>query len=147
MNAFTQEDIDFLVAEKINGQTATLPSSAAYVRNLDEHVVTQYENIYRRVIDAKLSLCRWCSAEVFNVVKKVHLAFQEYFTYAGDPVTAPDVEHTITEEDLENNPDLVGHVEVGETVTFTDAEPTEEQGDEQPEPPAASAKKSRAKKS
>jgi hypothetical protein len=31
-----------------------------------------------------------------------------------------DFEHEITEEDLKNNPDLVGKVEVGDVVTMTD---------------------------
>lgn len=39
---------------------------------------------------------------------------------------AEEIEHEITEQDLKNNPDLVGQVEVGDKVTFTPIEPQTE---------------------
>ncbi len=46
-----------------------------------------------------------------------------------------DVSKAITEQDLENNPELKGKVEVGEEVTFS--EPTDEQGNPLPEEEAS----------
>lgn len=40
---------------------------------------------------------------------------------------APEIEHVITETDLTANPELVGEVEVGETVTLPPEEPVESQ--------------------
>lgn len=42
--------------------------------------------------------------------------------------TATTYEHTITNEDLENNPELVGQVEVGEPITLDSADFVPEEG-------------------
>jgi hypothetical protein len=73
-NKLTQEDLDFLgVERKVDGETIKVK----YVKNLEQGVKQQYENIYKRVINPDFVLCFHCSNEVFDMVARLQQLYAE----------------------------------------------------------------------
>lgn len=80
----TAEHYDFLKANSINFETVKL----GFVKNLPMHVLTQYEAIYRAYLDKQYVVTPWCSACVFDMLKRLSAYYEEYQANKAVPIAS-----------------------------------------------------------
>ena len=80
----TTEHYEFLKANAINFETVKL----GFVKNLPMPVLTQYEAIYRAYLDEKYVVTPWCSACVFDMLKRLTALYEEYQANKAVPIAS-----------------------------------------------------------
>lgn len=80
----TAEHYDFLKANSINFETVKL----GFVKNLPLPVLSQYEAIYRAYLDPQYVVTPWCSACVFDMLKRLTNLFEEYQAVKSVPLAS-----------------------------------------------------------
>jgi hypothetical protein len=80
-----QEYRDFMELHINNYHTV----ESGYVRNLDAPILDMYEKIYREYLDKNFILTKWCSACVFDCLKRLYTYYlslpkEEVFVFPDD---------------------------------------------------------------
>ena len=84
----TTEHYEFLKANSINFETVKL----GFVKNLAMPILTQYEAIYRAYLDPQYVVTPWCSACVFDMLKRLSLLYDEYQANKAVPVASETIQ-------------------------------------------------------
>ncbi len=81
----TKQEIDFLVQHRINFDSVKL----GFTRNVPFEVLGEYEQLYRKYLDARYVLTYWCGGCVFDMLERL-IAFcetHEEYVNAMNPQT------------------------------------------------------------
>ena len=81
----TKAEVDFLIQHKVNFDSVKL----GYTRNIPFDVLGQYEQLYRKYLDAQFILTYWCGACVFDMLERLirYCEDQEEYINAINPQT------------------------------------------------------------
>jgi hypothetical protein len=63
----TKAEVDFLIQHKVNFDSVRL----GFTRNIPFDVLGQYEQLYRKYLDAQFILTYWCGACVFDMLERL----------------------------------------------------------------------------
>ena len=73
----TKQEVDFLVQNKINFDSVKL----GFTRNIPFEVLGEYEQLYRKYLDAQFILTYWCGACVFDMLERLIRYFEDQQEY------------------------------------------------------------------
>jgi hypothetical protein len=81
----TKAEVDFLIQHKLNFDSVRL----GFTRNIPFEVLGQYEQLYRKYLDAQFILTYWCGACVFDMLERLirYCEDQEEYINAINPQT------------------------------------------------------------
>ncbi len=81
----TKAEVDFLVQHKVNFDSVKL----GFTRNISFDVLGQYEQLYRKYLDAQFILTYWCGACVFDMLERLirYCEDQQEYINAINPQT------------------------------------------------------------
>jgi hypothetical protein len=81
----TKAEVDFLIQHKLNFDSVRL----GFTRNISFDVLGQYEQLYRKYLDAQFILTYWCGACVFDMLERLirYCEDQEEYINAINPQT------------------------------------------------------------
>ena len=79
----TKAEVDFLIQHKLNFDSVKL----GFTRNIPFDVLGQYEQLYRKYLDAQFILTYWCGACVFDMLERLirYCEDQEEYINAINP--------------------------------------------------------------
>ena len=86
----TKQEVDFLIQHKINFDSVRL----GFTRNIPFEVLGEYEQLYRKYLDAQFILTYWCGACVFDMLERLirYCEDQEEYINAINPQEPTKVE-------------------------------------------------------
>jgi hypothetical protein len=86
----TKQEVDFLIQHKLNFDSVRL----GFTRNIPFEVLGQYEQLYRKYLDAQFILTYWCGACVFDMLERLirYCEDQEEYINAINPQEPTKVE-------------------------------------------------------
>jgi hypothetical protein len=92
----TKQEVDFLIQHKINFDSVKL----GFTRNIPFEVLGEYEQLYRKYLDAQFILTYWCGACVFDMLERLirYCEDQQEYINAMNPQT---YEPTKVESDVQ----------------------------------------------
>jgi hypothetical protein len=81
----TNAEVDFLIQHKLNFDSVRL----GFTRNIPFDVLGEYEQLYRKYLDAQFILTYWCGACVFDMLERLirYCEDQEEYINAINPQT------------------------------------------------------------
>ena len=79
----TKQEVDFLIQHKLNFDSVKL----GFTRNIPFEVLGEYEQLYRKYLDAQFILTYWCGACVFDMLERLirYCEDQEEYINATTP--------------------------------------------------------------
>jgi hypothetical protein len=86
----TKQEVDFLIQHKLNFESVRL----GFTRNIPFEVLGEYEQLYRKYLDAQFILTYWCGACVFDMLERLirYCEDQEEYNNAINPQEPTKVE-------------------------------------------------------
>jgi hypothetical protein len=86
----TKQEVDFLIQHKLNFDSVRL----GFTRNIPFEVLGEYEQLYRKYLDAQFILTYWCGACVFDMLERLirYCEDQEEYNNAINPQEPTKVE-------------------------------------------------------
>jgi hypothetical protein len=81
----TKAEVDFIIQHKLNFDSVKL----GFTRNIPFEVLGEYEQLYRKYLDAQFILTYWCGACVFDMLERLIRYCEEQEEYNNPQTYEP----------------------------------------------------------